>query len=520
MKETLRRRILQGVKLGLIAKNRFLFDNRETLMQGDSLQLAAMLLAQMIVELPIEVLACGGVGGLPLASAIKTLLPKLNICFVRKQSKGYDLDKLVEGPPIKANSQVWVVDDLINRGKTFDRVTEAIKQVCPSCHIKGLLVLVDYGKSDGSQRLRAAGYEVKRLFGLRDLGLVARQSTDGHLIPKWANPLTGSTATEFIRSTPAISGDRLVIGTDFTGWICCDKTTGEVLWRFDSPHKHVKGVAAAPQIADDRVITASYDGLLRCLCLANGSPYWEVKAGAYLHSTPQLVDGRVYVGTENSVGGNHRGEIICTALSDGAALWGVTTDGLVPCTPLVSGNRVFCGSNDGHLYAVHPDDGTLLWKHPSRGAIKGQPALGRHLVFTCTEQGWLQAWNHDGKNVWSRKVSAALRHFRPMIQDDLVIVGARENMLVAYDQESARIRWLKRLRGQVIYGLTRRNERDGFCITKNGYFTALNLATGKTRITQHVTDAAVNQPIVYDHPMIYITTDRQGLLAFALADTA
>jgi outer membrane protein assembly factor BamB len=55
-------------------------------------------------------------------------------------------------------------------------------------------------------------------------------------------------------------------------------------------------VDSSPAIAGDRVIVGSSDGKLYVLQLATGAKLWEFDAGAALTASPAIADGRIIIG--------------------------------------------------------------------------------------------------------------------------------------------------------------------------------------------------------------------------------
>ncbi len=104
---------------------------------------------------------------------------------------------------------------------------------------------------------------------------------------------------------------------------------------------------------------------------------WTHKTGAPIKSSPAVVDGRVFVGSDDQ-------QLYCLDLATGKKLWTYKTEGEIESSPLVLGQSVYFGSADGALYAVDTR-GKLLWKSPTGDKVLGAP-------------NWVAA--PDGKGAW------------------------------------------------------------------------------------------------------------------------
>lgn len=72
---------------------------------------------------------------------------------------------------------------------------------------------------------------------------------------------------------------------------------------------------------------------------------WKYKTGSGVFSSPAVVDGRVYVGSND-------GYIYCLSADSGDLIWKYETGSYVPSSPTVSGGRVYVGSDDNYIYCL------------------------------------------------------------------------------------------------------------------------------------------------------------------------
>src|SRR5690606_3629487 len=95
-----------------------------------------------------------------------------------------------------------------------------------------------------------------------------------------------------ILSTPAISGDSLIVGSMDTHVYCLDKTTGKITWKF----KTGQAVLASPLVHDDVVYIGSGDKNMYAIDAKTGKEKWRFAASKLIKCTPAIANGRLFFG--------------------------------------------------------------------------------------------------------------------------------------------------------------------------------------------------------------------------------
>jgi outer membrane protein assembly factor BamB/formylglycine-generating enzyme required for sulfatase activity len=82
--------------------------------------------------------------------------------------------------------------------------------------------------------------------------------------------------------------------------------------------------------------------------------------------------------------------------------WTFRTGAEVVSSPVVVGGRAYVGSNDGHFYCLDAGSGELVWKVDTGGPVTGSATLDRDgIVYIGSGSGWLYALDADtGELVW------------------------------------------------------------------------------------------------------------------------
>ena len=71
----------------------------------------------------------------------------------------------------------------------------------------------------------------------------------------------------------------------------------------------------------------------------------------------------------------HSGVYASAAPSLESVRWRFHSGGAIISSPAVVNGAVYVGSNDGNLYAVRQSSGTPLWHYATHGAVTSSPAF-------------------------------------------------------------------------------------------------------------------------------------------------
>jgi len=91
---------------------------------------------------------------------------------------------------------------------------------------------------------------------------------------------------------------------------------------------------------------------------------WTFEAGGAITSSPAVVAGRVYFGSDDY-------RVYCVEAATGGARWSFATQDLIEAPPLVLDGGVFVGSSDFFFYALDAETGELRWKVETDDKILG-----------------------------------------------------------------------------------------------------------------------------------------------------
>jgi len=173
----------QSVELGsfTLASGRqssFYIDARRSTMSARGLELVGVLGLDAIREAAWDVELVGGLtlGADPVAYAIaresRARPPVLDAFTVRKEAKTHGSRRRIEGC-FHAGAAVVIVEDVITTGQSALRAASVVEEA--GGKVVGVMAVVDR-EEGGAGRIAEAGYDVRSLVGLGDLGVTGATS--------------------------------------------------------------------------------------------------------------------------------------------------------------------------------------------------------------------------------------------------------------------------------------------------------------------------------------------------------
>ncbi len=156
-------------------------------------------------------------------------------------------------------------------------------------------------------------------------------------------------------------------------------------------------VFSSPAVVDGKVYVGSEDKNWYCLNAYTGAKIWNFTTGFFVRASAAVVDGKVFTGADD-------GYFYCLDANTGAQLWKTSAGGFFPqylssgegeprSSPIVIGGRVYCGSLDGKVYCLNPEDGRILYTYATGKPIMGSPAYSDGTIYIASTDSYLYALN-------------------------------------------------------------------------------------------------------------------------------
>ena len=310
----------------------------------------------------------------------------------------------------------------------------------------------------------------------------------------WQKPLQPS------YSGPVTDG-KLVYTTEtvdesFERMTAYDLKTGDVSWtvKWDGaitvpPYAMANGswIKSTPALAEDSLVVLGMRDEVVCLEPATGKIRWQADLAERFDArrppfggvcSPLIDDGAVYV-----MAG---GATVKLSLADGSTIWktladeGEDDDALSsPIIETIAGERQLIVQTRTRLCGVDLKDGSLLWSkriEAYRNMNILTPTILGNRVFTAAQRGKSHCFavtNEEGrwscKEVWNQKTQAYMSS--PVADGETIFMHASSERLTALDAATGRILWTGRPMGK--YQSLIRNDKVILVLNNEGELVAV-----------------------------------------------
>jgi orotate phosphoribosyltransferase len=150
----------------------FYLDGRIITMDPEGAYLVASIILERLKGKDIQALGGPTLGADPIVGAVAALSylrhSPIKTFIVRKQAKAHGTQRQIEGPALKKNDKVILVDDVATTGRSLVEAKATLDKM--GVKIDRAIVIVD--RNEGAkQNLKKAGCRLEAIFTLRDLGM-------------------------------------------------------------------------------------------------------------------------------------------------------------------------------------------------------------------------------------------------------------------------------------------------------------------------------------------------------------
>jgi len=220
--------------------------------------------------------------------------------------------------------------------------------------------------------------------------------------------------------------------------------SNETLWNYTTGG----AVRSSPAVVDGVAYVGSDDGKVYALDASTGDVIWSYATGGKVYSSPAVVDGVVYVGSYDN-------NTYALYASNGTLLWNYTTGGAVYSSPTISGGVVYVSSNDGYVYALNASTGDLIWNYDTGATmgISSAPAVSGNVVYIhpcetvdihavyANNGSLIQKYVLTSKAIASSASSPPIVCSSPAVAGEMVYVGAYNGYVYALNTTAGSVSW-------------------------------------------------------------------------------
>jgi outer membrane protein assembly factor BamB len=237
------------------------------------------------------------------------------------------------------------------------------------------------------------------LWKLKNVNLAQPSIAYGNLYGVWGGKLwcIGGSAEDWTLGLEGnLANPRVAVGQTGPADISTPR------WTFQTGGE----VSSSPAVVDGKVYVGSEDKNWYCLNAYTGAKIWNFTVGHYIRSSVAVIDGKLYTGADD-------GYFYCLDANTGTQLWKTSAGGFFPNTfcaqefqarscPIVIDNKLYAGSLDGKVYCLSTTDGRVLNTFDTEWPIFGSPTYSDGTIYIVSTDYHLYALNAAGLSLkWS-----------------------------------------------------------------------------------------------------------------------
>jgi outer membrane protein assembly factor BamB len=193
-------------------------------------------------------------------------------------------------------------------------------------------------------------------------------------------------------------------------------------------------VDSSPAVVDGRVYVGSNDGKIYCLNSSTGSFLWSYTTGAIGYSSPAVINGKVFIGTIN-------GTVYCLNATEGTKIWEYTTSGQVWSSPIVTNGKVYIGSGNSNVYCLNAVTGAWIWNYTTGGIVYSSPAVVDGRLYVGSYDKNVYCLNAvTGAWIWNY-TTGGIVYSSPCVVNNKVYVGSLDKRLYCLDATTGAYVW-------------------------------------------------------------------------------
>ena len=201
-------------------------------------------------------------------------------------------------------------------------------------------------------------------------------------------------------------------------------------WKF----KTADAIYSSPILLDGVVYFGSEDKHLYAVDIKTGKEIWKFKTADEIYSSPILLDGVIYFGSND----NH---LYALDAKTGEKKWKFETEDWITSTATVIDGVVYFGSCDNHLYAVDAKTGKEIWKFETGDSVSSSPTVVDGVIYFGSCDNHFYAVDiKTGKEKWKFETGDNV-YSSPAVLDGLIYFGSCDNHLYAVDAKTGEEKW-------------------------------------------------------------------------------
>jgi outer membrane protein assembly factor BamB len=246
-----------------------------------------------------------------------------------------------------------------------------------------------------------------------------------------------------VKSSAAIVGNRVFVGSNDRNLYALDFATGKKIWTFTNS----EAIESSPLVLNGIVFIGANDAHLYALDASNGKELWKFATGDKIIGAPNWF---VSAGQTNILVGSYDFNLYCLDAATGKSNWVYETGNYINGTPAVADGLATFGGCDGVLYSIALTNGSLVLSNDIGAPIAASVALaGGCAHFGHYENQVLCVDLKANTNRWAYRDRQFPYFSSPAITKDRVLFGGRDKKLHCVNRADGKPIWNFPTRGKV-----------------------------------------------------------------------
>lgn len=179
-------------------------------------------------------------------------------------------------------------------------------------------------------------------------------------------------------TTPAISDELVLFGTDSGKILALSRQTGKLRWESTAG----ASIFASPVISGNSVFFSSTDSTVYALNLHSGELQWTYRTNGRIRYTPATANNLLVVS-------NSGGELLGLNALTGEPIWSFKNSTGFSTSPLIVDDVVYIGDLQKQFFAFGLQSGRILWQQELRGRVRTDPIAYETGVFVGSEDRFI-----------------------------------------------------------------------------------------------------------------------------------
>jgi outer membrane protein assembly factor BamB len=194
------------------------------------------------------------------------------------------------------------------------------------------------------------------------------------LVIRWTYPREDN--LEPIVGGGVVAQDKVYFGSSNGKIYALDAATGDKQWEFATGDK----IWSTPAISGDTLLVSSFDKKLYALNAADGSKKWEFETEGAIFSTPLVHNGTVYFGSFDRY-------LYAVNAADGSLKWKFMGENWFWAKPIAYGDTIYAGCLDGKVYALQADTGNKVAEFELDSPVSSSPVVVDSSIVLASRKG-------------------------------------------------------------------------------------------------------------------------------------